>query len=91
MSTVLYGSATWDPDSITDGNETTKDVTVTGATVGDLVQVSHSSDIIDGTLTGSVIADDTVTVSLSSRVGTINVATGTVYVRVTTLSGLHVT
>lgn len=91
MSTYLYSTVAWTPDSIDTGNETTKDITVTGATVGDIVQVSFSLDLADTELTAAVVADDSVTASLSSRSGTVNLGAGTLRVRVTTLSGLHVT
>ena len=80
----LAGSATWDPGSIADGNEEAKEVTVTGAALGDFViGVSHTIDVADVTLTAAVTAADTVTCVLANNTGgAIDIATGTVAVRV---------
>lgn len=66
---ILTGSATWDAASIADGDEEAKDVTVTGAALGDFVMVSASVDVADLALTAQVTAADTVTCSLLNNTG----------------------
>jgi len=79
----LEGSDTWDPGNIADGGEEVKEVTVTGAALGDFVLVSFSLDVADLTLVGAVTAADTVTVQLvNSTGGAIDLAEGTVRARV---------
>jgi len=79
----LEGSDTWDPGSIADGDEEAKEVTVTGAALGDFVLVSFSLDVADLAIVGSVTAADTVTVLLLNNTGgAIDLAEGTVRVRV---------
>ena len=80
---VLSGSATWDADSIADGDEEAKEVTVTGAALGDFVLVSASIDTTDLALTAQVTAADTVTcLLLNNTGGAINLGSMTVYVSV---------
>ena len=43
----LDGSATWDASSIADGDEEAKEVTVTGASLGDFAQAALSIDTIN--------------------------------------------
>jgi hypothetical protein len=78
--TMLTGSETWDPSAIADGNEETKDITVNGASLGDIVQCSFSLDVADLGLTGAVVAADTVTAQLWDNAGgaDINLGSGTV-------------
>lgn len=87
MSANLTGpinvSATWDAASIADGDEEAKEVTVTGAALGDFVMVSSSIDTLDLALTAQVTAANTVTcLLLNNTGGAINLASMTVYVRV---------
>ena len=80
---VLSGSATWDAGSIADGDEEAKEVTVTGAALGDFVLVSASIDTTDLALTAQVTAADTVTcLLLNNTGGAINLGSMTVYVSV---------
>ena len=75
----MRGTATWDPGSIADGNEEAQEITVTGAALGDFVQVSFSLDITDLVLNGAVTAADTVTAILANNTGgAIDLASGTV-------------
>jgi len=77
------GSATWDPGNIADGNEEAKEVTVTGAALGDQAIASFSLDVLDLALDAQVTAANTVTCVLSNNTGSgIDLAEGTVYVRV---------
>lgn len=73
------GSATWNPGSIANGAEEAKDVTVTGAALGDYAIASFSLDVQDLTMTANVTAANTVTVVLSNNTGAaVNLASGTV-------------
>lgn len=79
----LDGSSTWDAASIADGDMEAKDITVTGAALGDYVIVSPSIDITDLQLTGSVTAANTVTAVLSNSTGgAVNLGSMTVRARV---------
>jgi methenyltetrahydromethanopterin cyclohydrolase len=76
---ILRGSAVWDPGSIADGDEEAKEITVTGAALGDYVQVSFSLDVTDLALVGSVTAANTVTALLLNNTGgAIDLGSGTV-------------
>jgi len=80
---ILNGSDTWDPASIADGDEEAKEITVTGAALGDFVLVSFSVDVADLSLTADVTAADTVTAVLANNTGgAVDLASGTIYVRV---------
>lgn len=82
---MLDGSATWNAASIADGDMEAKDITVTGAALGDFVLVSPSIDVTDLQLTGTVTAADTVTAVLSNSTGgAVDLASMTVYARVFT-------
>ena len=81
---VLSASPTWNPGSIAAGSMEAKDVTVTGAVLGDFAQASFSLDITDLVLDAKVTAADTVTCVLSNNTaGAVDLASGTIYVRVT--------
>jgi len=83
LGTALSGSATWDASSIADGDEEAKEVTVTGAALGDYVLASLSIDIADLQLDAHVTAADTVTCVLSnSTSGPVDLDSATVYVMV---------
>jgi len=81
---LLTGTATWDPGSLNDGQSETKQVTVTGAVVGDLAIATHDQNLPSGMLlTAQAIGSDLVDVVLSNvGAGTQNVASGTVTVMV---------
>lgn len=82
-SEVYAASATWDAASIAAGAEEVKEVTVPGASLGDVVEVSLSIDVADLTLTAQVTAADTVTCQLSNNTGgAIDLASATVRVLV---------
>lgn len=84
--TPLTGSKTWDPASVANGGEVNTTVAVTGAVVGNYVQASFSNDLQALTLTGYVSAADTVTVVLANNTGgAIDLASGTLKVRVTSV------
>ncbi len=79
----LTGSATWDPGSIGDGNEESKEVTVTGAALGDFAIASFSLDVTDLVLDAQVTAADTVTCILANNTGgNIDLASGTIRAKV---------
>ena len=80
---IMYGSETWDPDSTATDLEDSEEVTVTGAALGDFASASFSLDITDMELTAAVTAANTVTVVLSNATnGTVDLASGTILVRV---------
>ena len=88
MSTYLSGSETWDAGSIADGDEEMEEITVTGAALGDFVDVSHSLDNADLTLTAGVSAANTVTVVVANNTGgAIDLASGTLTVLVRSKAG----
>jgi hypothetical protein len=80
---LLSGSATWDAGNLADGAEEAKEVTVTGAALGDFCLASLSIDVADLVLTAQVTAADTVTCQLvNSTGGAIDLASATVRVLV---------
>lgn len=79
----LQGSATWNASSIADGDMESKDVTVTGAAIGDFVEASMGVDVVDLGISAQVTAADTVTVTLLNNTGgAVDLASTTVRVRV---------
>ncbi|RKY12687.1 MAG: hypothetical protein DRP65_00580 [Planctomycetota bacterium] len=79
----LTGSDTWDPGSIADGGEEAKEVTVTGAALGDFARASFSNDVSDLVLDAQVTAANTVTCILANNTGgAIDLASGTIKVEV---------
>lgn len=80
LAGLLTGSVTWDAGSIADGDEEAKEVTVTGAALGDFVLVSHGVDVADLAIVGQVTAADTVTLLLLNNTGSaVDLATTTAY------------
>jgi hypothetical protein len=83
LSSYMAASETKDWGSIADGDEEAEEVTVTGAALGDFAVASMSIDVTDLIITASVTAADTVTVMLSNNTGgSIDLGSGTLYVRV---------
>jgi len=79
----LTGSIAWNPGAIADHSFEAKDITVTGAILGDWALTSFSLDVGDLALDGQVTAADTVTaVLMNNTSGEINLAAGTVYAKV---------
>ena len=79
----LDGSATWNAGSLVDGAGESKDITVTGAVMGDFVLCSLGVDIVDITISAAVTAADTVTIRLQNEsTATVDLASTTAYVRV---------
>lgn len=80
---VLAGSTTWDAGSIAVGAMEAKDVTVTGAALGDFVLAAPSIDVTDLTISASVTAANTVTVVLANNTaGAVDLASMTIAVKV---------
>jgi len=80
---TLTGSDTWNPGSIADGDEEAKEVTVTGAALGDYAVASFSLDVADLTLDAQVTAANTVTCVLANNTGgAIDLGSGTIRVLV---------
>lgn len=83
VGTAYNGSATWDPGSIAVGAMESKDITVTGAALGDFVLVSLGTDTLDLTLTGQVTASGIVTATLANNTaGAVDLTSSTVWARV---------
>ena len=79
----IRASDTWDASSIADGDEEAKEVTVTGAALGDYAVASLSIDILDLVLNAQVTAANTVTCVLANNTGgAIDLDSATIYVRV---------
>ena len=84
VSPIYNASDTWNPGSIADGDEEAKEVTVTGAVLGDYATASFSLDVTDLILDAQVTAADTVTCILANNTGdAIDLGEGTIRVRVT--------
>ncbi len=75
----LTGSIVWDPGSLADGvGETSSNITITGAEVGDRVDVFPPYNLQAICCTGYVSAANTVNIRLQNETtGTINLASGT--------------
>jgi len=79
QSANLTGSTTWDPGSIAVNAKEAKEITVTGAALGDFCIVAFSLDVLDLTLTGNVTASNIVTAVLhNNSVGSVDLASGTI-------------
>lgn len=82
-STVLNGSATYDPPSLIDGAATSTAVTVTGAALGDFALASFSLSTQGISLSAEVTATNTVTVNFFNKTGgTLDLSSGTLKARV---------
>lgn len=80
--TYIEGSKTFDPPSVAAGSSTTTTVTVTGATLGDYVDVAFTLSLGGLSLSGYVSATDTVTCVFSNNTaGAIDLASGTLKAR----------
>jgi len=79
LAGALTGSATWDAGSLADGVGESKDITVTGAALGDFVMVSMGVDVVDIGISAQVTAANTVTARLQNEsTATVNLASTTV-------------
>jgi len=76
-------SFTWDPASLADGAQEAKDVTVTGAALGDFVLVGAGVDVTDLLVSATVTATNTVTVVIANETGdAVDLDSSTWYVEV---------
>jgi len=83
----IDASATWDPGSIADGDEEAKEVDVVGVVLGDFALASFSKDLADLILDAQITATDKVTCVLANNTGgAIDLASGTLYIRVIKLT-----
>ena len=74
-------SVTWDPASTAKDLIASKDVTVSGVTLGDFCLASFSVDVVDMSLTCNITATNVATAVLSNNTGgTIDLASGTLRV-----------
>ncbi len=79
----IEGSAVYDPGNLVDGAGVTTTVTVTGAVLGDLVNVSFSLDLQGISLTAYVSAANTVSVRFQNETGgALDLASGTLRCRI---------
>lgn len=80
---MLDGSVAWNAGSIAQAAKESKDITITGAALGDFVLASIGVDTVDLVLTGAVTAADTVTLTLANNTGAaVDLAATTAYARV---------
>lgn len=80
---LLTGAVAYNPPSLNDGDGTTTTVTVTGASLGDIVAASFSNGLQGIIVTAWVSAADTVSVRFQNETGgTIDLANGTLRVSV---------
>lgn len=83
---LLSGNKTYDPPSLTAGQGSTTTLTVTGAVTTSpmFVEAAFSNDLQGMSLTAYVSGTDTVSVRfLNDTAGTIDLASGTLWVRIT--------
>lgn len=79
----LDGSTSWDPGNLVDGAGESKDVTVTGAALGDFAVAAFDKDLQGILISAAVKSANTVTVRLQNETtGAVDLAAGTIYVRV---------
>lgn len=80
----LSGTLTWNPGNLVDGaGETSSAITVTGAALGDFVQVAAPYDLQGITATAYVSAADSVKIRIQNETGgAIDLASGTWKVKV---------
>lgn len=80
---VIEGSVVYDPPSLADGAGATTTIAITGAALGDYVEVSFSRDLQGITLTGWVSVAGTVSVRFQNESGgVLDLVSGTLRVRV---------
>lgn len=80
--TGVSGTTTYDPGNLIDGQGVTTTVTVSGAVLGDFVEVSFSQDLQGIALTAWVSAANTVSVRFQNETGApIDLASGTLKAR----------
>lgn len=83
MPLWLEAEATWNPAEIADAGFEAKDISLSGAALGDFVIASFSLDLEDMILSASVTAANTVTAVLVNNTGgAVDLASGTVRVRI---------
>lgn len=83
VTKFAVGSTAIDLGSIADGDEQAVEVSIPGAQLGDFALASHSLDVTDLMVTGSVTAADTVTVIVANNTGgAIDIASGTIFAMV---------
>ena len=68
-ASILAGSVVWEPGNLADGVQESKDITVTGAALGDSVTVGAGIDVVDLIVTATVTGTDTVTIVLANETG----------------------
>lgn len=88
LAAALTGSATWDPANLVDGAGESKDITVTGAALGDYAMGSLGVDTQGMILSAVVKAANTVTLRLQNETGgALDLASSTARARVVPSGG----
>lgn len=86
FSPSISSSATWDPISLITASSTLTIVSAAGAVLGNFSQASFSLDLQGLSLSSYVSSADVVTVVLTNNTGsTINLGSGTLRIKVTTV------
>lgn len=84
LADILTGSTTWDAGNLVDGAGESKDVTVTGAALGDFASASLGVDLQGMLISAAVKSANTVTVRLQNETGgALDLASTTLRVMVT--------
>jgi hypothetical protein len=81
-SGVLTASTTWDPPAVSPGSPTTLVLQIQGAQLGDVCSARFSALVSQASVTAAVTSTDTVTVTLTSASGTLDMASGSLVVNV---------
>lgn len=80
----LWGSVAWDPPSLVNGAQAIVGANIPGAALGDIVEVSWSASTAAARIWGYVNGAGTVAVVLTNNTGgTVDLAAGTAYIKVT--------
>jgi hypothetical protein len=87
---VIEYEAVWDPDSVNSNSAFHEDVTVPGATLGDIVWLSFDQDVEDVDLVSHVTAADTVTIGVHNpTAGAVNLGSGNLHIIVIQMRHRH--
>ena len=78
LFTVLPFTFSFEEDSVAAGASSTRDITVTGAALGDFVLIAPSIDIVDLSMSGYVRATDSVTINVTDLSAGANTALATI-------------
>ena len=83
-SIAISASSTYDPPAIAAGDTILQNFAITGAQVGDFVQVSFSQALAGCLMQGQITAVNTLTLTIHNPgAGSVNIVSGTLKVRLT--------